>query len=42
MTDTKLPIKPERSYTWEQWQAGRAETTARQSGGFGGDPAEEK
>ncbi len=25
MIGTKLPIKPERSYTWEQWQAGRAE-----------------
>lgn len=25
MTPTKLIIKPERSFTWEQWQAGRAE-----------------
>jgi hypothetical protein len=25
MTPTKLIIKPDRSYTWEQWQAGRAE-----------------
>jgi len=25
MTDTTLPIKPDRCYTWEQWQAGRAE-----------------
>jgi hypothetical protein len=25
MTPTKLIIKPDRRYTWEQWQAGRAE-----------------
>jgi hypothetical protein len=25
MTPTKLSIKPERSFTWEQWQACRAE-----------------
>lgn len=25
MTPTKLPIKPDRRWTWEQWQAGRAE-----------------
>jgi len=25
MPDTTLPIPPERRYTWEQWQAGRAE-----------------
>ncbi len=25
MTPTKLIIKPERRFTWEQWQAGRAE-----------------
>ena len=25
MPDTKLKIRPERCYTWEQWQAGRAE-----------------
>ena len=25
MPDTTLPIPPDRCYTWEQWQAGRAE-----------------
>ncbi|MES2594704.1 MAG: hypothetical protein V4662_05190 [Verrucomicrobiota bacterium] len=25
MPSTKLTIKPERSFTWEQWQARRAE-----------------
>lgn len=25
MTPSKLKTRPERSYTWEQWQAGRAE-----------------
>ncbi len=25
MPDTTLPIPPERCWTWEQWQAGRAE-----------------
>ena len=25
MTDTTLAIRPERTITWEQWQAGRAE-----------------
>ena len=25
MPGTTLPIPPERRYTWEQWQAGRAE-----------------
>ena len=25
MTPTTLPIKPDRRWTWEQWQAGRAE-----------------
>ena len=25
VTPTKLIIKPERRFTWEQWQAGRAE-----------------
>jgi hypothetical protein len=24
MTPSKLPIKPDRRWTWEQWQAGRA------------------
>jgi hypothetical protein len=23
MPDTTIPIKPEKSYTWEQWLAGR-------------------
>jgi len=25
LRDTTLPINPERSFTWEQWQAGRVE-----------------
>lgn len=25
MTPSKLPISPDRRWTWEQWQAGRAE-----------------
>lgn len=24
MKETTIPIKPAKSYTWEQWQAGRA------------------
>jgi hypothetical protein len=23
MTETTIPIKPQKRYTWEQWQAGR-------------------
>ena len=25
MTRSKIAVKPERRFTWEQWQAGRAE-----------------
>lgn len=25
MTDTKLPIRPDRCYSWEEWLSGRAE-----------------